>query len=150
MSLTACGEGNRNNRNSGIYSNTTFALESNVAHFYSCIYQTPDVESVTILGSVSQPENRSYYIIVNSANSKLLLFTESSLIQDIGIVKLQDLPPQAVGSGVHTETISISACLDPACTKHVKGSPQSISIRYEIFIWEPTVSTPMEDQPSLG
>lgn len=146
MFLTGCGKGGKDNENSGNYNNTTLTLESNVAHFSSGINQTPDVESVTILGSISQPENRPYYLIVNSSSSKLLLFTESSLIEDVGIIKLLAVPPQALGSGVYTETISISACLDPTCTKHIKGSPQSVSIRYEIFIWEPTVSPRNVDQ----
>jgi hypothetical protein len=112
---------------------------------------TPGAVSVHLLPTDPAPSPEAYYVgasVTNAPSYALTVkFTATTsglqptpaltLAQDpngiqAGDANLTFKAPAALGSGLYTDTITISVCLDAACVNPIAGSPVTVAVSYLI------------------
>lgn len=135
--LSACGGGGGSGEaRVSSPNNGVFSLPTNTIIFTASLGQEFTPEPITIRGSVS------------GASEDVFIYVE---VSDIGVVDTQSTmlnvneltvypgDQNILGSGSHTDIIAVSVCFDVNCNNHMSGSPQTISVTYNVAAPEFTI-----------
>lgn len=152
--LSACGGGGGSSDSSGANGGagtgvTTPPPSSNVSLSVSPL-------SVTVSASTAQTAptasvqlavngllaSQGVYITVSFSKHGISAVDDASGSSPIPVT-IEFLSPGTLGAGVYTDTVTLSACYDKACTQQVTNSPQTVQVQY-------TVTAPVVQLSSLS
>jgi hypothetical protein len=87
-----------------------------------------------VTGSLRELESE-VYIFVDSSSTPLISQAEVSFSQESlsGIINFTSEWSDVLLDGTHAGTIQVSACKDPSCEQHYRGSPRTIDVIYTIL-----------------
>lgn len=139
LNLAACGGGGGSGGSGGGSGNkSSLSLQSNRVNFTASLGQY-DATSQTIMGSILNPEERNYYLIVDADDTNLVSDAQIEISGTQGFLTIYPSSSANMEPGIYTGTISVLACTDANCNKQISGSPQTITIRYEV-LYDPAVA----------
>ena len=133
--LAACGGGGSSSGGggaSGSNSKTTLSLQSNSVNFTASLGQY-DAMSQTITGSIINPEDRNYYLVVDADDTDLVANAQVEIFGTQGFLTVFPSSAENMEPGVYSGSIRVLACTDASCSRQINGSPQTIEIRYEVL-----------------
>ena len=133
--LASCGGGGGGGANAP----GSFTIASNTVHFAADINgATPPQQAV---GGTISGVTGTVYLFVTTTSNGIANASVQVTGANTGQLTLTAKAPAALGLGKYSDTVSIRACLDTACSQPIGGSPQTITVTYDVTGLLPALSS---------
>lgn len=137
LALAGCGGGGGSSATSDTLllalSNTSIAVSAGITGSAPTAYMQISVQATT----ASTPTT-SIYILRNETHNGLES-TAGSANGEFDQVTLLFKAPSTLGLGTYTDTMTVKACYDQACSRQLSNSPQTVSITYTVTQPQPNI-----------
>ena len=139
--LGACGGGGGDEAGSSTLTVADRALQA-TAEARSADHSIPSVRTTFAFDSV--PEEGVYLDVRYTRTGAVYGASWSQPTPLTGWLEISLTPPFEATPGTHRDTVTLYACYDQACRRHLRGSPATIAVTYEVSEAPPAVEASID------
>lgn len=136
LPLISCGgdgDGDGGALDSGSTANPQFSISRKQVSFNAVEADTTFLDSEIVTGRVIDYTGDHLYIIVEVfSNTAVQTVNVQVTGTDQGTLYIVPHQPTTLGRGVYTDSIRVNACEDASCSRHLRGSPQTLNVTYTV------------------